>query len=436
MERILPFKALRYNKNVVGNLSAVLAPPYDVISEQEQTKLYNSHPFNAVRLECGMINEGDSETDNRYTRSAETLKEWMHSGVLVPDRQPAFYVCSQEFTSADGRQHCCTGIMCLVRIDDYEKGMVLPHEETLTKAKNDRLNLMLACGANISPVYSLYADKDRTINGLLLNAVLTQPESIAKTDDKITHKLWTITDQLLISKISEALENKRLFIADGHHRYETALNYRNAMREKNSDHTGSELYNYVMMYLVEMDDPGLMIFPTHRLVKNTVGFTEQGIVSQLEENFEVEKVYAMDLEESVAEKLGWNKDVPCFAMYTGKEYYYLLKLKSFSVADEVNSEKSKALRRLDVTVLHSLILGRVLGMTDADVRNQTYLDYTREIYEAIEGVKSGNYQCSFILNPTKIHQVHDICLEKEKMPQKSTFFYPKLKTGLVMNKIN
>ncbi len=436
MKRILPFKALRYNKNVVGNLSAVLAPPYDIISEQMQQKLYSNHPFNVVRLEYGMTNEGDSETDNRYVRSAETLTEWMHSGVLVPDRQPSLYIYGQEFEFPDGRQLFCKGIICLVRLDEFEKGMVLPHEETLSKAKSDRFNLMMECGANFSPVYSLYRDESNSLSPLISDLLKSEADVSIKTDDGVLQKLWQITDSDIISKITDVLEDKPFFIADGHHRYETAINYRNAMREQNPDHTGNELYNYVMMYLADMDDRGLVVCPTHRMVKNVVGYSEQGVISQLEEAFRVEKIFAEDLTDSIRQKLELNSDMPCFAMHTGKNYYYLLKLRDYLFTDEANKDKSKTLRRLDVTVLHSLIFSKVLGVTDADLRNQTYLSYTRDISEAVKEVQNGAFQCSFILNPTKIGQIKDISLAGEKMPQKSTYFYPKLITGLVMNKIN
>ena len=246
-----------------------------------------------------------------------------------------------------------------------------------------------------------------------------------------------MTDGGIISSITDALEDKQLFIADGHHRYETAITYRNAMREQNPGHTGDEPYNYIMMFLENMDDPGLVVFPTHRMVRSLVGYSEHGVLSQLAENFDVIRIDAEDISASVAQKLDKNNDdIPCFAMYTGKEYYYLLRLKDLASADRANPEKSLALRHLDVTVLHSLILGKVFGMTDADLKNQDYLSYTRDISEAVDEVKNGNFQCSFMLNPTKIHEIKEISLAKEKMPQKSTYFYPKLVTGLVMNKIN
>lgn len=436
MERILPFKALSYNKNIVGNLSAVLAPPYDIISEQEREKLYNSHPFNVVRLEHGAISDNDNDADNKYTRSAETLSEWMRSGVLVPDRQSAIYIYGQDFNLPDGRQFTRTGIVCLVRVDDFEEGTILPHLETASGAKTDRLNLMTACGATFSPISALYEDPDSLISPIISEIISYPPETTVKTSGGVIQKLWSVTDEQVISKITAALEDKKFFIADGHHRYESAVNYRNLMADVNPDHIGTGLYNYTMMFLEDMADPGIVIFPSHPMVRSLVGYNENSVISQLSECFDVIRMDAEDIESSVRTKLDENRDVPCFAMYTGKEYYYILRLKSFAAADGVNTDKSAVFRHLDVTVLHSLVLGKVFGMAESDLKNQGYLSYTRDIGEAVNEVKNGTFQCSFMLNSTKIHQIKDVALEGEKLPQKSTYFYPMLITGLLMNKFN
>ncbi len=436
MERILPFRALKYNKNIVGNLSAVLAPPYDIISEQKQQKLYSSHPFNVIRLEYGINSENDNDSDNRYTRSAETLDEWMRSGVLVPDRQPALYIYGQEFELPDGKQLSRTGIVCLVRLDNFETGAVLPHQETLPKAKSDRLKLLTACGANFNPICSLYEDDSTHLTEIFSEITSQSPETTVKTSDGVIQKLWPITDPNTIAEIAAVFESKQLIIADGHHRYETALNYRNIIREENPEHTGNELYNYTMMFLENINDPGLLIFPTHRMVRSLVGYSEQAVISQLSENFDIVRIDADDIEASISQKLAENTDIPSFAMYTGKEYYYLLRLRNYVEADNANEEKSLAYRHLDVTILHSLILGKAFGMTESDLKNQGYLSYTRNISEAVNEVKGGTFQCCFMLNATKTHQVKDVATEGEKLPQKSTYFYPKLITGLLMNKFN
>ncbi|MBR5586771.1 MAG: DUF1015 domain-containing protein [Clostridia bacterium] len=436
MERILPLKALRYNKNFIGDIGAVLAPPYDVISAKQQQSLYNSHPFNVVRLECGMENDGDSETDNKYTRSAETLDEWTLSGVIVPDRQPAIYVYHQEYTAVDGENRVCKGIVCLVRLDDFEIGTVLPHEETGAKAKSDRLKLLGECGVNFSPVFGLYRDDEKTVDTAFEEALQNPPDTFAKTIDGASQKVWTVTDEETAGKIQQLLADKQIIIADGHHRYEAALKYRDMMIEINPDHTGEEPYNYVMMYLAEMNQPGFEMFATHRLVRNVVGYSEAGVISQLEKSFNITKLFAEEIETAISEKLAENNDIPTFAMYTGKDYYYLLRLKDFSFADAEGEGKSVALRHLDVTVLHSLILGKAFGVSEAELKKQDYLSFTRNIEEAAQNVKNGDFQCAFMINPTKMQEIFEISLNGEKMPQKSTWISPKPKTGLVMNKIN
>lgn len=436
MERILPLKALRYNKNIIGDIGAVLAPPYDVISAKLQQSLYNSHPFNAVRLECGMVNDGDNEADNRYTRSAETLDEWMKSGVIVPDRQPAIYVYHQEYDAGNGEVRTCKGIVCLVRLDDFEKGTILPHEETGSKAKSDRLKLMTECGVNFSPIFGLYKDDENAVEAVLEETLQNPPETSAKTIDGAVQKIWTVTDEEKVAKIQQLFEDKQFIIADGHHRYETSLNYRNMMREINPDSTGEESYNYVMMFLAEMNQPGIKIFPTHRMLRNVVGYSEAGVISQLEKSFNITKLFSEDAGAAISAKLAENMDVPTFAMYTGKDYYYLLRLKDFSFADEEGEGKSVALRHLDVTVLHSLVLGKAFGMSEAELKKQDYLSFTRNIDEAVEEVKNGDFQCAFMINPTKIQEIYDVSSNGEKMPQKATWVYPKPKTGLIMSKIN
>ena len=308
MERILPFKALRYNKNIVGDIGAVLAPPYDVISAKKQQKLYSSHPFNAVRLECGEVCEGDNETDNRYTRSAETLDEWTRSGVILPDRQPAIYVYHQEYDAGECGMQTCKGIVCLVRLDDFEMGTVLPHEETVTKAKNDRLKLLTECRVNFSPIFGLYRDDEKSVDSIVDDILQNPAETTAKTADGAIQKVWPVTDEETIAKIQHVFKDKQLFIADGHHRYETAIKYRDMMRDINPDHTGEEPYNYVMMFLAEINQPGIRIFPTHRLVRNVVGYSEPGVISQLEQCFNVAKHFAEDIEKSISEKIAENND--------------------------------------------------------------------------------------------------------------------------------
>jgi len=428
MERILPYKGLKYNKNIVGNLSAVLAPPYDVISEETQKALLTGHPFNVIRLEYGQLIDTDTDIDNRYTRSKETLTEWIYSGVLLSDRQPAVYVYGQEFGDENGTKLVNKGVICLVHLEEFETGKIIPHEQTLLKAKSDRLKLLKKCEVNFSPVYALYEDEEGGVHKIISDIMEYEPEISVKTSDGMLQTLWSISDNDRVSGIISLLKDKIFYIADGHQRYAAALEYRNMMRDGNPEHTGNEPYNYVMMYLSDINDPGTRILPIHRMVKNIVGFNENAVVAMMENIFTVEKIMTENVAVSAAKKLETSKDKPSFAMYTGKDYFYFLKLK--------NNEFTKDVSGPDVTVLHKLVFEDVFDMSDADIKNQTYLSYTEDIVEAVNGVREGNFQCSFMLNPVKMEEIKEISAMQEKMPQKSTYFYPKIKTGLVMNKLN
>lgn len=430
-----PFNGLRFNTDIVGDLAAVTAPPYDIISPAQQKQLYNTHPFNVIRLENGEEFPEDDETHNKYKRSAEFLEDWMQSEVLRQDFTPSFYVYGQRFTLKDGRTLSYKGVMCLVHLEEFEKKIILPHEETLSKAKTDRLNLMRATGANFSPIYSLFNDNGGTVSEIIRKNSADEPQNSFVSADSVTQSLWQISDSTVISELQEAFADKQLFIADGHHRYETALNFRNEMIKQNPNHTGNELYNYVMMFLVPMEEKGLVVFPTHRLVKNVSNFNEEEIIKKLEENFDISKIFAYSgVSEAIERKLAENAEDKVFAMYTGKDYYYFLRLKNTDAARHENIQKSEAYRMLEVTILHTLILERFFGINTENMKNQTNLCYTRDAAEAEATVKSGEFQCAFFLNPTKIHEIKEISLANEKMPQKSTYFYPKLITGLIMNK--
>lgn len=435
MATIAPFNGLRFNTDIVGDLSSVTAPPYDIISAEQQKQLYEAHPFNVIRLENGEELPEDDETNNKYTRSAEFLEDWMQSEVLRQDFAPSIYVYGQKFTLKDGRTLSYKGLMCLVRLEEFEKKIILPHEETLSKAKSDRLNLMRATGANFSPIYSLFGDNGGTVSEIIRKNTVAEPQNSFVSADKVTQNLWQISDNETIASLQEAFADKQLFIADGHHRYETALNFRNEMIKQNPNHTGNELYNYIMMFLVSMDERGLVVFPTHRLVKNISDFDEAALIENLSENFDISKIFAYSgISEAIERKLAENEEDKVFAMYTGKDYYYFLRLKNTDIAMHENVQKSEAYRLLDVTVLHTLILEKHFGITAENMKNQTNLCYTRDAAEAEESVKRGDFECAFFLNPTKIREIKEISLANEKMPQKSTYFYPKLITGLIMNK--
>lgn len=426
MADIKAFKALRYADS--ENLKNLVTPPYDIISEEAQKGYYEKDENNVIRLEYGYINETDTETDNRYTRAGKFLEKWLQNGVLKVDSENAFYIYEEVF-SHEGKEKSFKGIFARVRLEEFEKKIVLPHEETLSKAKADRFLLMEHTDCNFSPIYLLYMDEQRKIVNIIEENSKDKPDVSFMNEDGVLQNLWILKDKEAINNIEKGFSDKQLFIADGHHRYETALNFRNKKREENPDFTGEEGFNFVMSFLMDMDNEGLVVFPTHRMLKDIENFSEEETLEKLKENFKVEKISGMDIEKGIACD---TKKV--FGLYTGKDYYYRITLEDESLTEKEMPNASEYYRALDVSVLHSMILEKYFGIDKENMANQKNLVYTRSYSEAVESVKNGEFQCSFIINATKIRQIKDISLNNEKMPQKSTYFWPKLVTGIVMNK--
>ncbi|MGE4282274.1 MAG: DUF1015 domain-containing protein [Clostridia bacterium] len=438
MANLIPFRGLRYNDEKIYDLSRVTTPPYDIISPSAQEEYYKRHPNNVIRLELAKELEKDSDTDNKYTRASATLNEWLADNTLVFESQPALYLYEQIFTLKNGQKKSFKGFIGLIELEEFSKGVVLPHEETLSKAKTDRFNLMSTTFSNFSQIFSLYLDPEKKIHNIIQSISRLSPEITFTSQEGIIQNLWIITDQSIIQDVRKNFADKQLFIADGHHRYETALNFRNKLRQEYPDYSKEDLFNYVMMMIVDMDDPGLVVFPTHRLIKDLENFDEAELVKKLQQDFAIEKITVGNAENPISDELEQqlatrNKE-KVFGLYTGKDYCYVLTLKNLDVMVEMLTDKSAAYRNLDVSILHTLILEKILGIDKENMANQKNLAYTRNPEEAIEWIKNGDFQCSFMLNATKVYEIKDVSLAKEKMPQKSTYFYPKIITGLVMNK--
>ncbi len=419
MADIRPFKALRFTEKA-GALVDNVCPPYDIISEDERQALLASSANNIIRLEL-------PRGEHPYEEAGNTLNKWLVDNIVAQDEKDGLYVYEEAF-ECEGRSYKIHGIICLVKLEEFSKGVVLPHEETLSKAKADRFNLMSKTYCNFSQVYSMYIDDEKVIDKEVRAIMTSKPKVDFVAKDGIVQKLWIENDKSVIDRIVEAFKGKQLYIADGHHRYETALNFRNHLSEKGEYEEG-DLSGYIMMFLADINDEGLVILPTHRLVKDLDSFDESEVIDKVSELFEVEKLDGIDkIKEQIV------NEMPTFAFYTGKDYYYRLTLKSRDAVSKVVKDHSEAYKLLDVTALHSLILEPVFAIDKENMAQQKNLTYTRSIDEAIASVKSGKSQCTFILNSTKIHQLKDVALAGDKMPQKSTYFYPKLITGLVMNK--
>jgi uncharacterized protein (DUF1015 family) len=434
MVEVAPFKGITYNPKKISKLDDVMSPPYDIISEELQTKLYEKHPRNFVQLILGKINTDNSDKDNRYTRTKKLLDLWMKDSILISSDEPAIFPYTIKY-KVKNQTKTMNGFFALLKIDPNYK-LVKAHERTLSKPKADRLNLMRACHANLEPIQLLYIDdKDKIrkkIDGALNNPIID-----VKGYDGFNHKLWKLENNEVISMIQNELKNNILFIADGHHRYQTAINYANEIKEKTGNRDKDAPFNYRMVILANMFDEGLSIFPTHRLIKKSnIDFDD--FLEKLNEYFVVAEKKVGSSKENIAEireKIKDDletKDEHKFVMYL-KDKYYLLKLKDEAFMDKFAGDRSKTWRTLDVSILHIIILEHILGINQENLED--HVKYTRVDEEAIQFVDGGKYDLSFLMNATKIEELKAIADAGEHMPQKSTFFLPKMLSGLVIYKM-
>ena len=425
MAQIKAFKALRYTDKA-GDIALNVCPPYDIISEPERCGFLDKCPTNIVRLEL-------PKGEHPYEDAASELSAMLRDGVLACDEKPGIYIYEEEFT-AYGERKRVKGIYTRVRLCEFSEGIVLPHEETLSKAKTDRFNLMSTTFCNFSAIYSMYTDEERVIRDRI-EALSSKAPDVEFTDyEGIVQRLWCVYDEAEIAFIEKAFADKKLYIADGHHRYETALNFRKKLIGDGVITDDSHAGNYCMMFLADIDHEGLVVFPTHRMVKDLDSFDSGSALSRMAEYFDIEKQGCPKCLEKALLK---NADKNAFGYFDGEDAYLLIMKDNDAVRavlDEMLCGKSDAYKGLDVSVLHNLILERIFGIDKENMANQVNLNYTRDYDEAIERVRKGEYNCSFLLNSTKVRQIKDVAAAGEKMPQKSTYFYPKLITGLVMNK--
>ncbi|MBW2597050.1 MAG: DUF1015 domain-containing protein [Deltaproteobacteria bacterium] len=441
MAEVLPFRGILYNPQKIRNLSDIATPPYDVISKQEQNNFYERHPQNIVRLILGKTTEKDTVNNNCYTRASDFLKNWFSENILVQDTTPAFYLTSMDF-SLENKTVTRYGIIALVALEPFENGVILPHETTFSNVKMGRFELMKSCHANFSPIFSLYSDNNNIIIDKLKGLALKQAPVVDFTDyDGQRHRMWRITDLDPCRYVSNAMQEKRLFIADGHHRYETALSYRDWIASNNPDFKKDHPANYVMMYLSGMEDDGLAILPAHRMVKGLKSSMLGSFINKAEHYFDILTIpfRSSELEGARAEfisilKSNASKNIIGVLM-KGSMEFYLLTLKSNVMERMFSNEVPEALRYLDVTVLTRLIFIEILGFDNSKLDNENIITYSSSEKQAIEAAVSGKCDISFILNPTKIEQVRDIANKGLIMPRKSTYFYPKVITGLVMNSL-
>ena len=416
MPRIEPFRGILYNNEKV-DISKVVAPPYDVIPLKMQDELYRLDAHNAVRLILGKEEAGDSKDYNKYKRAREFFDKWLSENILIEDKTPSIYVYSEEY-SAGGAKKIQLGFIAAMKIEESSK--VRPHENTFPKPKQDRLSLIREVNANLSCIFTLFDDKNKKAEKIL-GAVISQRPLFNFEYDNVRHKLWRLGGRPQIDKLKKLMLKKEIFIADGHHRYEVARMYK--------EETGNE---YVMTYFTPVSGKRLTILATHRLVKNI--YTDIGdFIGKLRRYFNVEKIKSLD---QLLKKMSAAKTSEyIFGVYFKDKVFYLLRLKPQAAPNKLIKEKrSRAWKGLDVSVLHGVIFNRILGLNDR-VKDEDNIVYTRDPKEARKEVDKGGFDAAFFLNPTKVAQVRDIARIGDKMPHKSTYFYPKLLSGLVINKL-
>jgi len=417
---IRPFRGIIYDEKKVGDLTKVLAPPYDVISPSEQKFYHQLHPYNIIRIILGEEYPADTEEENRYTRARNYFKKWLSSGILVKEKVPAIYVYEQEYHFEERRIRR-RGFIVLMRLEKFGSGVIFPHERTLPHARLDRLRLLRACRANFSPIFSLYSDCSHRVDERIEKA-----SSLFSIRDKdgVKHSLGAIRDRKVIEEIAEEMKDKKVFIADGHHRYLTALSFREEMG-------GGGGEDFVMMYFLNMEGGSATILPVHRVVRN-LGVRELAqLKKNLSEFFNIEAFeFSSKNEEQQRKRMlervrGTGEDC-AFGMYCGERRYYLLSLKE--------NYKDSFQGKVDSAILNELILEKILKKKDW--KKGEDIDFVKEEKKAVSLIRKGNYQVAFFLKPPSLRQIREISLAGKVMPPKTSYFYPKLLSGLVIRELD
>lgn len=426
MAEVSEFRGVRYNPQNINLTGEVICPPYDVISAQEQQGLYDRNPYNFIRLEYGLEMQGDDDKTNRYSRARSTFNEWLKNKILMQDTVPNYYVHEYSFELGETKKRRLELYAC-VRLEPWEKKVVFPHEFTMAKAKADRLNLMKVCSANFSPVFGLYEDPGNKINQLILTRVRSNPVYNYQYGNE-THRFWVVNEPEFVQRVSHFLITKPIYIADGHHRYETALAYRDYRRQLDPSAPENEAYNYVMMALVSFSDPGIVILPIHRLVKGVPANRLKGLKDELAKYFEVRE-FSSDRVSLADDSIG---SIKIYGLEPG-QVLGLTPLPHIDVNDFLEKKRSHAYCKLDVSMVQHVICEQILGFPSGDTDN---LAYTPSGEAACRMVDAGQFQFTILLNAIPARTIKTVADSDDRMPRKSTFFYPKLPSGLVMHRLD
>lgn len=440
MADVRGFRALRYDDDrFAGDKKQLVAPPYDVIDEAEQSELYEQHPHNIIRLILNQKQADDSAENNRYTRARRHMMDWLAEGVLSRDPNPALYPHYQTFEDIAGREHTRRGFLGLVRLQPYDDRVILPHEQTLRGPKADRLKLMKACECNMSPIFLLYDDPEHRVDELLSEHRGEARLDVTTDHDGIRHRTWRVDDGEAVCSVAGELDDKQMLIADGHHRYETALGYRDFRRSVEEGTPEDPPYDYTLAFFANMHDPGLQVFPTHRMIYGVEDFGADDIRRQLVDSphFRVEELPEglSDDQDELVERLEASGETgPSFVfLQSSWESPLLVRFTADTDAPVFDDETGESVRQLDTAILHEAVLDRMVGIDKEAQKNKTNLHYTRDLDEAMGGVD--DHQLVVLMNATGVDEVVDVCKSGGKMPQKSTYFYPKVLSGLAINPV-
>lgn len=442
MPHISAFRGLRYNLAQVGSLSDVIAPPYDVVDSQLQARLYANSPYNFIRLELTKAEPNDTDSNLVYARAATLYRQWRRDKVLQTEPDPAIYVYHQVFDYA-GHTHTRRGFMARIKLVKFGEGNIYPHEQTHAKAKDDRLRLTRACQANLSQIFGLYPDAKNEAQSLLEDHIASKTARECVDHLDVTHRLWPVTNINLINQVASLVDDTPMFVADGHHRYETACNYRDELAAAAggtlpSDHPAQS----VLSMLVSMDDPGLIVLPTHRLFRGCAEIDREQLRSHVGKYLDCEAIgTGTKLAGKVWKQIKDLNDQAVFGIYTAKDQAWTLLSANQSTSGmmkELAPRQSDDWRSLGVAILHTMILENLLKMRESDLPKPTYVHLVDEVVAGLEGQLEGNhhYQVAALVMPATVGDIRAVSLHNERMPAKSTYFYPKLLSGLVVNPLD
>jgi uncharacterized protein (DUF1015 family) len=425
MAKLTPFRALRYNPAKVKDPGKVVAPPYDIIAPKEQEFYYGLNPYNVIRLDFGKVQGGDDAKKNKYSRAATLLKLWREQGILQTDAKPALYLATQTYVAPGGKAMTFAGVYAQLKLEDYKKGVVRPHEKTLSKPKADRLELTKATQTNFSPIFFLYDDPKGAADKWMAAQMKKKPAADFRTPGGERHKVWVIDAPAAIKAFTGRLAKAPIYIADGHHRYETMLGY-----SKSAPKAVKAAAAHTLVCLTPFQSKGLIILPTHRLVEGLKGFSGPKLLQSLAADFDVKAEAALPELEKAMSKAGTKKHV--FGLVLPDGLYSLTLKAGVDPAKAVKEKRSAAYKHLDVSLLQALVLEKQLGMTPESIAAQENLFFEKGADKTVKAVAAGAAQVAFLLNPTRMDQLKAVSDAKDVMPQKSTYFQPKLITGAVL----